>query len=250
MKEFFRQLRRNVLRFGMRVLLRYNRLLTYLGYPRVYYAEFFTDKYLRETFFADFKYRGVVLEVGCATPMLLSMSQHFRQNGWRSIGIEPNPKFVSLHRACANEVYAYAASNYDQDDVDFVVVEDTDAYSNDGLSAHSYSALSIKDRYRDYQNQAIDAFRQILIKVKVRRLDTILAEHCPEIRQIDLLSVDVEGFELEVMRGLDLEAIPVKVIVLENLFHEAEYTEYMQSRGYSLHSKIKYNYIYVPSASG
>ena len=242
------QLRRTVLRFGLRVLLLCNRVLTYLGYRRVYYAEFFTDKYVRETFFPDFSYRGVVVEVGCATPMLLSMSQHFRQNGWRCIGVEPNPKFVSLHRACANEVYAYAASDFDRDDVDFVVVEDTDDYSNDGLSAHSYSALGIKDRYRDYQNQAIDDFRQMQIQVKVRRLDTILAEHCPEIRHIDLLSVDVEGFELEVMRGLNLEATPVKVIVLENLFDDSEYTEYMQSQGYSLHSRIKYNYIYVPSA--
>ncbi|MBT9585706.1 FkbM family methyltransferase [bacterium] len=245
MKNWLNAVRRKWIDVGLRVLLLYNRLLTWLGFKHVYYAEFFTDRALRSQFFPDFSYRGVMVEVGCATPMLLSMSQHFRQNGWRCIGIEPNPSFVKLHQQSGNEVYAYAAADFDQDDVDFVVVESSQDYSASSLSAHSYSALAIKDQYQNYQNEAINSFRKREIKVRVRRLSAILSQHCPEVGFIDLLSVDVEGFELEVIRGLNLERHPVRVIVLENLFYDNKYTEYMESRGYRLHSQVRYNFIYT-----
>jgi len=91
-------------------------------------------------------------------------------------------------------------------------------------------------------------FNQSKIKVRVRRLDQIIENHCEGISKIDLLVIDVEGYEIEVMKGFSPERYKTKVIVMENLFHNNSYTEYMQSIGYKLHSKVKYNYIYVPDA--
>jgi FkbM family methyltransferase len=45
------------------------------------------------------------------------------------------------------------------------------------------------------------------IRVNVHRLDTILAEHAPEPEHIDVVSIDVEGWELEVLRGFRSSAI-------------------------------------------
>jgi hypothetical protein len=58
-----------------------------------YFAEFNTDKIIRETYFPDFNYKGTMIEVGGGTPSFLSMSKHFKLNGWRTIIIEPNPKY-------------------------------------------------------------------------------------------------------------------------------------------------------------
>ena len=213
---------------------------------RRFYAEFFIDKYLRSSFFPDFSYRGCVVEVGCATPELLSMSQHFREFGWRCIGIEPNPDFIALHRARGNEVFQYAAADYEADSQDFIVAEASPNYSDSELSAHSYSSLSIKPEYAKYKDGAIKYFSQKTIKVNVRRLDSILAGHCKDLGSIDLLAIDVEGYEVEVMKGFTPHRYNTKVIVLENLFHRPDYSEYMQKIGYRLHKKIQYNYIYVP----
>jgi FkbM family methyltransferase len=211
-----------------------------------------TDRFIRKTFFPDFSYRGCMVEVGCATPELLSMSQHFRECGWRCIGIEPNPRFVALHQERGNEVYQYAAADFEADNFDFVVAEASSDYSDHQLSAHSYSSLKIKPEFAEYMGGALSNFKRTNIKVSVRRLDDILKVHCPDVSKIDLLAIDVEGFEIEVMKGFTSHRYTPKVIVLENLFHSSSYTEYMQSIGYRLHSKIKYNYVYVPDphASG
>lgn len=212
---------------------------------RCFYAEFGTDRYIRTKFFRDFSYRGCMIEVGCATPELLSMSKHFREFGWRCIGIEPNPRFVALHRQCGNEVYEYAAADFNADGSDFVVVDADSEYSERRLSGHSYSALSLKPEFVDYAGDGICHLQQTTIKVRVRRLDDILAAHCPEINEIDLLAIDVEGYELEVMRGFSPDRYRPKVIVLENVFHSPIYTDYMSRIGYRLHDKIVYNYVFV-----
>lgn len=239
------KLRRAGISTFLRLLSLWNSLLRKLGSREVYYAEYFTDRYLRKTFFPDFNYKGVLVEVGCATPELISMSQHFRINGWRCVGIEPNPKFVALHRAVGNEVYQYAAADFELDDYPFQVVEASDRYGDLDLSAHSYSSLAIKPEFAEYDSSAIKALKTSSILVSVRKLDTILSTNCPDITSIDLLTVDVEGYELEVMKGFDLDRYSTKVVVLENLFHAPVYTEYMKERGYRLHRAVKYNYIYL-----
>jgi len=174
------------------------------------------------------------------------MSQHFRKSGWRCVGVEPNPKFAKMHRDKGNEVLEYAAADYSADDQDFVVVEaNTDEYSDTKLSAHSYSSLKIKPEIASHKNGSIRFFIQKHIKVKVRRLDEILQTHCPEVTQIDLVTVDVEGYEMEVMRGFTPSRFNWPVIMLENLFHAPQYEAYMKTINYRLHSKNHYNYIFV-----
>ena len=81
--------------------------------PR-YYAEHNTDRVIREAFFPDFKVKGVMVEVGGGTPEFLSMSKHFKESGWRTIIIEPNPFFAEQHRLIGNEVYEFACSCEDR----------------------------------------------------------------------------------------------------------------------------------------
>ena len=81
--------------------------------------------------------------------------------------------------------------------------------------------------------------------VKVRRLDTILKEHEPEIDHIDILAIDVEGWELNVLRGLSLEKYNPSVVILENLFNKEEYVEFMKKAGYAMWSRLEPNDVYV-----
>jgi FkbM family methyltransferase len=198
----------------------------------MYYAEFETDKYIRETFFLNKNENMTMIEVGAGPPQSLSISKHFRDAGWRSISIDPNPKFVEQHKLIGNEIYQYACSNECKNSK-FTIVNTSWNESSNGVS---YSSLGVKydiDEKHDLEE----------IDVKVITLNKLLDDI--KIITIDLLSIDTEGWELEVMDGLDTNIHNIKIILLENFLHLETYNEYMKKIGYSLHHKIEYNYIYT-----
>lgn len=83
------------------------------------------------------------------------------------------------------------------------------------------------------------------IKVDVRRLNDILNSNEPEIEKIDILAIDVEGWELSVLKGISMDVFEPKVVILENLFDNTEYHDYMARHGYSLWAKLEPNEIYI-----
>ena len=208
-----------------------------------FYAEFNTDKIIREKYFQDLSYKGIIVEVGGATPEFLSMSKHFQENGWRSIIIEPNPMFAELQRQSGNEVYQYACSDENKNNVDFTVITKNVGAMEGVITDHSYSSLYLKKGYSDLLKTDREYREERKIKVDVKRLGDILDEL--SINNVDILSIDTEGWEIEVMNGIDVEKTNVKLVVMENLMHYQFYTEYMESIGYTLRERIEYNYIYT-----
>lgn len=195
-----------------------------------FFAEHKEDQFLRSKYFPDYGYKGTLVEVGGATPEFISVSRHFTLNGWRTVIVEPNPTFAKQHRDIGNEIYEYALSDTEEDDVDFTLVHITGGNVTD----HAFSSLKIKESYQSISKGWVNKLNKTQIKVKQRRLDTIIKE--ANIEQIDILSVDTEGWELEVMKGLSL--LKPKVIMLENLFNENSYREYMTQRGYKFDTRI------------
>lgn len=206
-----------------------------------YYAEDQIDRFVRETFFSDFSYKGVIVEVGAAGPEYLSVSRHFREHGWRVVAVEPNPEFCELHRQAGFDVLQYACGDRDEDQVDFEVVHQPADYSGGRISYESFSSLGVRDEYRALNPSIVTQ----AIRVDLRRLDTVLAAHAPDVRRIDVLSVDVEGWELEVLAGFSLRVYEPTVVILENLVGNERYPEYMREHGYRLHEAIYPNEIYV-----
>lgn len=144
---------------------------------KTFFAELETDRRIRECYFPDYSYAGTMIEVGGATPDYISMSKHFKLNGWRAIVIEPNPNFVILHEQRGNEVYQCACSNEDRDDVSFQVVNwvGNKDYQSQGITDHSFSSIQVKDGYLKKHNyNSVEDLNYTEIKVKVRRLDTLL----------------------------------------------------------------------------
>lgn len=207
---------------------------------REYFAEFDTDKIIREKYFKDFDYKGILVEVGGGTPEYLSMSKHFKLNGWRCVIIEPNPKFANMHREIGNEIYEYACSDNNIDDIEFHIahVHNHGTITNDD---HSFSSIRIKDSYLN--KYGIDKLPVTVVNVNVRTLDYILNE--ANVNSIDILSIDVEGWELEVMGGFDSNKFNPKVVLLENVLHDENYISYMGDIGYKLDEKLNYNYIFI-----
>jgi FkbM family methyltransferase len=210
-------------------------------------AEGNVDEVVRARFFPD-RNAGVLVEVGSADPEYLSVSALYRGLGWNVIAIEPNPEFCSLHRARGYEVLEYACGDHDEDDVDFSIVNSHGtAYLGGHVSYESFSSLGIKDSYAGLIDSDSDHTINT-IKVNLRRVDTLLREYAPTVERIDILAIDVEGWELEVVDGLDMAKFRPRVLIIENLFAERRYRTYMRARGYALWRQIEPNDVYVLSS--
>jgi FkbM family methyltransferase len=209
-------------------------------------AESNIDRDIYETFFRAQSKPGTLVEVGAARPDYLSISASFRQMGWKIVAVEPNPAFCALHRALGYDVLQYACSDTESDSAEFFVVNSFGVPYYDGnVSFESFSSLGINGQYQELYNSVQAVRTQETINVKVRRLDTILQEHEPDIQAIDIVAVDVEGWELNVMRGFSLEKYRPRVVILENLFLKDEYVDYMRERGYILWKRLEPNDIYI-----
>lgn len=208
-------------------------------------AEHGLDRLVYETFFRD-EQPGVFVDVGAAGPDFLSIGALYRRLGWHVIAIEPNPAFCAAHRAAGHEVLEYACGDRDEDGVDFEIVDSHGAlYEGGRVTFEAFSALWVKDSYRALRDGELDVHQ---IRVKVRRLDRLLAEYAPNVRQVDVASIDVEGWELEVLAGFSLERYRPRVLIVENLLDDPAYPRTLSERGYGLWRHIGPNDVYVPAA--
>lgn len=204
-------------------------------------AEGGVDRLIWSSFFSE-AMTGTIVEVGAAGPSYLSISAMYRGLGWKVIAIEPNPEFCDAHRRRHYEIFQYACADYDKDAVVFQVVDSHGAdYEGGKVSFESFSSLGIKENFATLKPN-LDV-KSVL--VNVRRLDTILATHAPELREIDILSIDVEGWEIEVLKGFDIGRYSPKVMVIENLFDSPNYREFVRGKGYVLWKRVGLNEIYV-----
>jgi FkbM family methyltransferase len=205
-------------------------------------AEGGVDDIVNRKFFSDPGPGKIFVEVGAARPDYLSTSALFRNLGWRIIAIEPNPDFCKLQQDKGHEVLQYACGAEDEDNVDFFVVNSHGVdYLGGKVSFESFSSLGVKAPYAELKND----LDQKKIKVNVRRLNTILQTHAPDVSEIDILSIDVEGWELEVIAGLDMHKFRPKVMIIENLFDSKEYRVTIKAHGYVLWKHVYPNDVYV-----
>jgi FkbM family methyltransferase len=225
---------------------RTNRALTGKAFAKNNAAEGDVDRLVYDHFFRDAP-KGTFVDVGGARPDYLSISALYRQKGWRVIVIEPNPVFASMHRALGHDVFEYACGREDKDDCDFSVVDlqnvKGELYKNGKVSFESCSSLAIKAGYQEIIPPGATLKK---IKVRQRRLDSILDEAA--LTGVDALSVDVEGWELEVLDGLNFKKRRPKVLIVENFLRDPSYDTYMAQLGYHLWLASFPNQIFVDSA--
>lgn len=194
------------------------------------------DQILRE-YFPDMSYKGVFFDVGAFEPIRISNSYHFEKNGWDCYCFEANTDNIPLLRSERANVFHYALGNEDKEDVTFQVV------SSSGWTA-GFSALTISEALKS--RFGWNNFPVKELHVAQKTLNTILRTELPSVTSIDILSIDIEGGELNCLRGLDLTTFGPNVILVENATPEDRTLQnYLESFGYRLDRSSEYNQYYL-----
>ena len=191
---------------------------------------------------------GTLIEVGAARPDFLSIGASFQEAAWRVLFIEPNPSFSEMHRALGHDVLQVACADYNETDQEFKVFrprsEKSVAYLGEQITGESFSSLGTRERFADLLNAQSTKFDEEIIRVEVKTLKSILDQRS-EFQHLDVLSIDVEGWEYEVLNGLDLENNKPNVIIYEELFSERRIPQLLENHGFVLWKMLSPNKIYV-----
>jgi FkbM family methyltransferase len=184
----------------------------------MYNGQHLQDKFLEENIFKGFR-DGFFVDVGAHDGVEINNTFFFeKERGWTGINVEPldhvYPKLAMNRPHCIN---IHAAVDETDGQAEFVVNRGyTEMLS--GLQRH----YPVEHAQRlDSELRAHGGSSEKCL-VPTKRLSSIFAEH--GVTHVHLLSVDVEGAELAVLRSIDFDKVFVDVIVFE-----ANYGEYAQS---------------------
>ncbi len=154
---------------------------------------------------------GVLVDVGANDGINQSNSLYFERLGWQCLLVEPVASIYAkckLNRPLAQVVHAACvAPNYPSHEI---------ALTNVGLMSFVDGARkSEEDRLAWIQRgEQLQQISSQPCLAPARTLTSILEER--NVTEIDLLSVDVEGYESEVLAGLDFNRFRPKHIVIED----------------------------------
>ena len=174
--------------------------------------------------------QGKYVDVGCYHPYKGSLTFELYKRGWNGINIDVSKTSIDLFNMSRKKDINLnlAISNFDGE---------TFYYENSPINQ---------------QNSLIQMNKlQKKIKIKCLTLDTVLNNK--NLDEFDYLNIDVEGSELEVIKGFNLKRFNPKLITIEN--NDLTIDEYLKSEvckilienDYILVNKIGVTNFFMPS---
>lgn len=146
---------------------------------------------------------GVYVDIGCWHPVKSSNTYFFYLRGWKGICIDPNPELKSLF--------------------DFFRPKDNFINCAIGPKDKSLTYYQLHDNYSTMNTLNYDFIKmhnlenqiKCTINVPIYNLKDILDKNILEGDRLDFFDIDVEGFDLEVLKSNDWVKYRPKVVLIE-----------------------------------
>lgn len=160
---------------------------------------------------------GVFFEAGAHDGLFQSNTKILEDLGWSGVLVEPSVdayNLCKLNRKCVVENYALVSFDY------------KDEFIYGTFNSTPRSAVSNQDNY--YAK-----------KVKAKTLNSILLEN--NITHVDFLSLDVEGYELEALKGVNFDLINFNFLLIEvnsDSYSLEDMVNFLNKKGFKLVTNI------------
>jgi len=178
------------------------------------------------------KKSGFYVDIGANDPVFLNNTLHFYKNGWSGINVEPDPRLYKK------------ISDLRTKDINLNIgIGPKSGLMN--FYKMSADTLSTFNKKAAIKNGKIHSAKLISVEqIEVKPLSEIFEVYLKN-KEIDFISVDVEGFELSVLKSNDWEKFRPTIIMAEINHEGLSIIEYLKSNGYSLIYSNKTNGIFI-----
>lgn len=203
-----------------------------------FYGQYKQDEYVFQNFFKN-KKDGFFIDIGAHDGVALNNTYFFEKLGWYGICIEPTPYI--FERLCNNrncELLNIALSDV-SGNMDFMV-----------LSGYTQMLSGLLNNYDPRHVNRINGEMGIkyegklgskeIIKIKT---DTFMSLKTPKI--IDFISLDVEGSEINILKGIDFNEKLIKVIVVENNYHDKSINDILENNGFVVNNHLGCDTVFI-----
>lgn len=191
--------------------------------------------------------KPVYLDIGANEPKFISNTYRFYEHGSRGVLIEPNPYlFRKLQRQRPGDtVLNIGIGLTDVAEADFYLFPD---------SANGLSTFSEKDA-KHWQEVGMKGVGKILfekvIKLPLMPVNDVLQKYFSD-KTLNIISIDVEGLDLEILKSLDLHKFKPEIICVETLqydanqngFKDQDIFDFMLSKEYEVYADTWVNTIF------
>jgi FkbM family methyltransferase len=194
------------------------------------YSQWGEDKLVWEYF--QRRTKGFFIEVGANEPEGNSQTLFLEQRGWEGILVEPQAECCERLRQARprSQVFQVACG----------------APAQRGKALFRFAAQSDRSTLAS-QAPAEEVTFTHSAEVEVVTLDDLLARAGNP--QPDFLSIDVEGAELDVLKGFDLARHRPGLILVEDYVYDLGLHSHLRSRNYKLVKRTGSNNWYVPTGA-
>ena len=187
------------------------------------------------------KSKGIYIDVGCHHPFLNNNTYRLYKRGWRGINIDLDFNSIDMFNFFRKSDLNIQSA-----------VSDTEE-KKDFFFFHNRSAVNTLSKSSGEKAKEVK-------KVDTITLNTLIENSIFKDDKIDFLSIDVEGHELNVLKGFDIKKYKPDLIILEfidpninEFYHQkignitsSTLYQYMDSNDYKLINWIHDDLVFVP----
>lgn len=196
------------------------------------------------------KVGGVFVEVGALDGFGASNTWFFeKERNWTGLLIEPNP--VEFNKRSQNprpnSIFENCAISDTESDINFLSIEGPCNVLSGVMEFYNSKHLERINRelniYSSYPKGHELFSKKEIVPMKSVRLETLFDKH--HMREIDLVSIDVEGAEFQVLNSINFDKVNIDVFLIENNYGLEGEVEFLESKGYKLLGNIQWDSIFI-----